>query len=139
MLKEKTQLNRYQLDKAIKKYNDNMCKYMRMKEELESLTTAVSTVKYGFEATMPKAIGNKSDPVYAHVQMRALREGRIKKIKDELLLVQNLADKVTGDLEQEVLFWLLEGMPFRWIGAKLNISHTSVQRVRERILDMMLK
>jgi len=31
MLTEKTQLNRYQQDKAIKKYQDNMCKYMRMK------------------------------------------------------------------------------------------------------------
>ncbi|WCH49000.1 MULTISPECIES: hypothetical protein [Lysinibacillus] len=139
MIKEKIQLNRYQLDKAIKKYNDNMCKYMRMKDELDSLTAVTSTAKYGFEAAMPKAIGRTSDPVHAHVQMRALREERMNKIKDELLLVQNLADKVTGDLEQEVLFWLLEGMPFRWIGANLNMSHTSVQRVRERVLDMMLK
>ncbi len=139
MIIEKIPLNRYQLDKAIKKYNDNMRKYMRMKEEVESLTAVASTTKYGFEAAMPKAIGRASDPVHAHVQMRALREERINKIKDELLLVQNLADKVTGDLELEVLFWLLEGMPFRWIGANLNMSHTSVQRVRERILDMMLK
>lgn len=138
MLKEKIQLNRYQLDKAIKKYHDNMCKYMRMKDELDSLTAAASTTKYGIEATMPKAVGSTSDPVYAHVQIRASREVRINKIKDELLMVQNLIDKITGDIEQEVLYWLLEGMPFRRIGAKLNISHTSVQRVRERILDMML-
>jgi len=63
MLKEKT-LNRYQLDKAIKKYHDNMCKYMRMKDELDSLTTAASTAKYGIEATMPKAVGSTSDPVH---------------------------------------------------------------------------
>ncbi|WP_260982846.1 hypothetical protein [Lysinibacillus fusiformis] len=54
-------------------------------------------------------------------------------------MVQNLTDKVTGDIEQEVLFWLLEGMPFRWIGAKLKMSHTSVQRVRERVIDLMMK
>jgi len=136
---EKIKLNRYQLDKAIKKYNDNMSKYLRMKDELDSLTATASTAKYGFEAAMPKAIGRTSDPVHAHVQMRALREERMNKIKDELLLVQNLAGKVTGDLEQEVLFWLLEGMSFRGIGANLNMSHTSVQRVRERILDMMLR
>ncbi len=35
MLTEKTQPNRYQLDKAIKKYHDNICKYMRMKDELD--------------------------------------------------------------------------------------------------------
>ncbi|MBD8522364.1 hypothetical protein IAI09_16095 [Lysinibacillus fusiformis] len=110
-----------------------------MKDELDSLTAAASTAKYGVEATMPKAVGSPSDPVHAHVQIRALREVRINKIKDELLMVQNLTDKVTGDTEQEVLFWLLEGMPFRWIGAKLNMSHTSVQRVRDRILDIMLK
>ena len=133
------ELNRYQLDKAIKKYHDNMCKYMRMKDELDSLTATASTAAYGIEATMPKAVGGNSDPVHAHVQIRAAREVRINKIKDELLLVQTLTSKVTGDLEQEVLYWLLEGMPFRWIGAKLNMSHTSVQRVRERVLDMMLK
>ncbi|MGE6515856.1 hypothetical protein [Lysinibacillus sphaericus] len=134
-----TELNRYQLDKAIKKYHDNMCKYMRMKDELDSLTVGASTAAYGIEATMPKAVGGNSDPVHAHVQIRASREVRINKIKNELIVVQNLIDKVYGDIEQEVLYWLLEGLPFRWIGAKLNMSHTSVQRIRERILDMMLK
>lgn len=139
MLKERSQLNRYQLDKAIKNYHANMRRYMRMKDELESLKATASTGKYGIEATMPKAIGKTRDPVYAHVQIRAAREVRINKIKEELLMVQNLTSKVTGDIEQEVLYWLLEGMPFRWIGAKLNMSHTSVQRVRERILDMITK
>jgi len=139
MLKERLQLNRYQLDKAIKNYHHNMRRYMRMKDELVSLTATASTGKYGIEAIMPKPVGSSSDPVYAHVQIRASRVFRLKKIKDELLLVQNLTKKVSGDIEQEVLFWLLEGMPLRCIGAKLNISHTSVQRVRERILDLMLK
>ncbi|MDD1504265.1 hypothetical protein PVA17_16085 [Lysinibacillus sp. CNPSo 3705] len=88
---------------------------MRMKDELDSLSAAASTAKYGIEATIPKAVGCTSDPVQAHVQIRALREVRINKVKDELLLVQNLIKKVTGDTEQEVLFWLLEGMSFRWI------------------------
>lgn len=133
------QLNRYQLDQALKRYHDNMCKYMCMKDELDSLTAAASTVKYGIEATMPKASGGTSDPVYAHIQFRSSRVARVTKIKNELLLVQNLVEKVTGDTEQEVLFWLLEGMSFRWIGTRLNISHTSVQRVRERVIDLMLK
>ncbi|MEG0259567.1 MAG: hypothetical protein RR595_06630 [Lysinibacillus sp.] len=136
---EQVKLNRYQLDKAIKKYHDNMCKYMRMKDELDSLTATASTAAYGIEAAMPKAVGGNSDPVHAHVQIRVAREVRINKTKNELLMVQNLIDKVIGDMEQEVLYWLLEGMPFRWIGAKLNMSHTSVQRVRERILDSMTK
>ncbi len=121
MLKEKT-LNRYQLDKAIKKYHDNMCKYMRMKDELDSLTTAASTAKYGIEATMPKAVGSTSDPVH------------VLKLRLSLYKIMPAINN-----QQEVLFWLLEGMPFRWIGAKLNMSHTSVQRVRDRILDIMLK
>ncbi|MFJ7661965.1 hypothetical protein ACIQXW_06140 [Lysinibacillus sp. NPDC097162] len=118
MLKEKTELNRYQLDKAIKKYHDNMCKYMRMKDKLVSITAAASSAQYGIEATMPKAVGGTSDLVHTHVQIRAAREVRINKIKEELLLVQNLTSKVAGDIEQEVLYWLLEGMSFRWIGGK---------------------
>ncbi|KPN96293.1 hypothetical protein [Lysinibacillus sp. ZYM-1] len=49
-------LNRYQLDETIKKYHDHMCKYIRMKDELDSLTAATSTAKYGIEATMAKAL-----------------------------------------------------------------------------------
>ena len=119
MGKEQTKLNRYQLDRAIKRYHDNMCKYIRMKDELNSLIAAASTAKYGIEAIMPKAVGDTSDPVYAHIQMRALRVSRVNKIKDELVMMQNLTRKVTGDNEQEVLFWLLEGMSFRWIGENL--------------------
>lgn len=139
MLKERTQLNRYKLDKAIKNYNNNLRRYMRMKDKLDSLIATATTAKYGIDATMPISIGKTSDPVYAHVQIRASRVVRMDKIKDELLMVQNLSRKVTGEIEQEILFWLLEGMPFRWIGARLNMSHTSVQRVRERILDIMIK
>lgn len=111
MLKEKTELNRYQLDKAIKKYHDNMCKYMRMKDELVTITAAASTAQYGIEATMPKAVVGTSDLVHIHVQIRVAREVRINKIKEELLLVQNLTSKVAGDIEQEVLYWLLECLP----------------------------
>lgn len=95
MNQRQIELNRYQLDKAIKKYHDNMCKYMRMKDELDSLTAAASTAQYGIEAIMPKAVARTSDPVHVHVQIRAAREVRINKIKDELLLVQNLTNKVT--------------------------------------------
>lgn len=45
MLKEQSQLNRYQLDKAIKNYHANMRRYMRMKDELESLKATASTGK----------------------------------------------------------------------------------------------
>ncbi|MGE7022014.1 hypothetical protein [Solibacillus cecembensis] len=131
-------INRFQLDKALKKYHENMCKYVRMRDELGSLSAVASTTQYGIEATMPKAVGGNSDPVFAHIQIKASRVARLNKTKEELLLVQNLIGKVTGDIELEVLYWLLEGMPFRWIGTKLNMSHTSVQRVRERILDIMM-
>lgn len=139
MLKERTQLNRYKLDKAIKNYNNNLRRYMRMKDKLDSLIATATTAEYGIESTMPKAIGRTNDPVYAHVQIKASRVVRLEKIKNELLMVQHLTRKVTGDVEQEVLYWLLEGKPFRWIGANLNMSHTSVQRMRERIMDMMMK
>lgn len=136
---ENERINRYQLDKAIKKYHGNMCKYIRMNDELNLLKVAASTTQYGIEAMMPKAVGCISDPVYAHLQIRAKREVRIKKIKAELLLVQGLINKIKGDIELEVLYWLLEGMSFRFIGEELNISHTSVQRARERIINMMLR
>lgn len=54
MLKEKTQVNRYQLNKAIKNYHANMRRCMRMKESVESLKATASTGKYGMEAIIPK-------------------------------------------------------------------------------------
>jgi len=139
MGKGQINLNRYQLDRAIKRYHSNLCKYMRMKDEVNSISPAVSTAQYGIEATLPKAVGANSDPIYQHVAMKKRREEEVESVKNELLLVQGLIYKVKGEKENDVLYWLLEGMSLRWIGSKLNISHTSVQRIRERILDLMMK
>lgn len=139
MGKEQIKLNRYQLDRAIKRYNENMSKYIRLTKEINSMSPSASISRYGVESTLPRAVGTNSDPVFRHIQIKRKREEEIQAVKDELLLVQSLIEKVQGDKENEVLYWLLEGMTFRWIGEKLNISHTSVQRIRERILDMMLK
>lgn len=139
MGKGQINLNRYQLDRAIKRYHENMCKYMRLREEVDSLTPAASIGQYGVEATLPKAVGANSDPIFQHIFMKKRREEELELVKNELLLVQGLIYKVKDGKEKEVLYWLLEGMSFRWIGAKINMSHTSVQRVRERILDSMLK
>ncbi|MGE7132853.1 hypothetical protein [Lysinibacillus xylanilyticus] len=108
-----------------------MCKYISMKDELDSLTVA-SKAKYGIESTMPKAVGSTSDPVHADVQIGASSEDHIK---EELLIGSKFNCMVTGDIEQEVTICLLEGaIPLDW---GLNMSYTTVQRVRERVIDMM--
>lgn len=132
-------LNRYQLDRAIKRYHENLSKYIRMRDEVNTISPAASIGQYGIEATLPRAAGGNSDPIFQHIAMKKRREEEVESVKNELLLVQKLAEKVTGVNEREVLFWLLEGMSFRWIGTKLNMSHTSVQRLREKILDVMMK
>ncbi|WP_274307737.1 hypothetical protein [Solibacillus daqui] len=42
-------LNRYQLDKVLKKYRNNMCKYKRMKDQLGSFSATAHTTTYGIE------------------------------------------------------------------------------------------
>ncbi|WP_269898339.1 hypothetical protein [Lysinibacillus sp. JK80] len=79
------------------------------------------TAMYGIEATLPKASGGTSDPVYTEVQRRVYSLNyRIKEYEQKIAEVQNRIPLVHGDREIEVLHRLLDGDSMRAIGKHMK-------------------
>jgi len=97
------------------------------------------TAMYGIEATLPKAIGGSSDPVFTEVQRRVYSLNyRIKEYEQKIAEVQKRIPYVVGDREVEVLHRLLNGNSMRAIGKHMKLSSTTIFRVRNNILNQML-
>ncbi|TKI66639.1 hypothetical protein FC756_14530 [Lysinibacillus mangiferihumi] len=98
------------------------------------------TAMYGIEATLPKASGGTSDPVFTEVQRRVYSLNyRIKEYEHKIAEVQNRIPFVEGDREVEVLHRLLDGDSMRAIGKHMRLSSTTIFRVRNNILSQMMK
>lgn len=100
---------------------------------------AAKGVQYGIEATMPKASGGTSDPVFFEVFRRTeYRSKTLREYKMKVLEIQKRIDKVQGDREREVLWRLLNGNSMKSVGNAMKLSSQTVSRIRERIVEMML-
>lgn len=98
------------------------------------------TAMYGIEATLPKASGGTSDPVFTEVQRRVYALNyRITEYEQKIAEVQKRIQLVEGDREVEVLHRLLDGDSMRAIGKHLKLSSTTIFRVRNAILEQMMK
>ncbi|MED4700687.1 hypothetical protein P9436_16635 [Lysinibacillus capsici] len=98
------------------------------------------TAMYGIDATLPKASGGTSDPVYTEVQRRVYSLNyRIKEYEQKIAELQKRISLVHGDREIEVLYRLLDGDSMRAIGKHMRLSSTTIFRVRNNILSQMMK
>ncbi|WP_342556684.1 hypothetical protein [Lysinibacillus sp. FSL P4-0201] len=95
---------------------------------------------YGIEATLPKASGGTSDPVYTEVQRRVYSLNyRIKEYEQKIAEIQKRIPLVHGDREVEVLHRLLDGDSMRAIGKRMKLSSTTIFRVRNNIWEQMME
>ncbi|MGE7840526.1 hypothetical protein ACQKNX_07020 [Lysinibacillus sp. NPDC093712] len=98
------------------------------------------TAMYGIEATLPKASGVESNPVFIEVQRRLyINNKRIQEYERKVAEVQKRISFVEGDREVEVLHRLLDGDSMRAIGKHMSLSSTTIFRVRNNILSQMMK
>lgn len=82
------------------------------------------------KSTFPKAVN--SYQIFLHIEMKKVENKNWSLIK-RTSTDPRINGKGGWDKENDVLYWLLVGITFRWIDLKLNVSHTSVQ-LRERVL-----
>ncbi|MEQ6853275.1 LuxR C-terminal-related transcriptional regulator [Lysinibacillus capsici] len=97
------------------------------------------TAMYGIEATLPKASGETSDPVYTEVQRRVYSLNyRIKEYEQKIAEMQQRISLVRGDREIEILHRLLDGESMRVVGKHMKLSSTTVIRKRDNIVKQMI-
>ena len=95
------------------------------------------TAKYGVEATLPKPQGVVGDPIYREAVRREKRFLMIDKYKKKISIIQNRIHLITDDREKEVLYWILEGKSYRWIGLHMGLSFSHIKRLRDSIVTQL--
>lgn len=129
-------MKRAEVDQILKDYHWMINSIKIMRDSLADAGDGL-TAQYGIEATMPKAQGTTSDPIYREVARRSKRWKKIYEYEKKVLSIQELFHKVHEERECEVLYWLLEGKSYRWIGQHMGLSHSHIRRLRDNIVDNM--
>ncbi|GIN96124.1 hypothetical protein J6TS1_19940 [Siminovitchia terrae] len=108
-------MKREEIERILKDYHWMINSIKIMRESLKDPGEGL-TAQYGVESAMPKPKGTTSDPVYKEVVRRGKRVKKIREFEEKILEFQGLFHKVHDERECEVLYWLLEGKSYRWIG-----------------------
>lgn len=129
-------MKKKEVNQILKDYHWMINSIKIMRESLKDAGEGI-TAQYGIESSMPKAQGTNSDPVYSEVVRRTKRYKKIMEYEERILNFQGLFHKVYEERECEVLYWLLEGKSYRWIGEHMGLSASHIQRLRDNIIDRM--
>ncbi|WP_080875559.1 hypothetical protein [Oceanobacillus timonensis] len=129
-------MNKHEIHETIKNYRWMMKLLINKRlENVEQTNTLVS--KYGIEATMPKAQGSTSDPVYQEIIRMEKHERKTKKIRNKIILIQKHSAAVKNERDQLILDELLDGKPLREIAIEMDMSLSAVNRRKINIVNQI--
>lgn len=95
------------------------------------------TAKYGIEASMPKTVGQNSDPIFQEVVRREKKSKWVEKLEKKVLFIQSRLDCIKDEREKAVLECLLDGMSMIAISRHMGLSTRHIQRIKNDIVDKM--
>ncbi len=95
------------------------------------------TAQYGIEATLPKP--NTNEKSKHEIDAMSRREKRLyeryMRFKENVEIVESLADYLESDFNQIILDCMMEGMSQRSIGAHLGISRYKVGELKDEMMS----
>lgn len=97
------------------------------------------TAIYGVEATLPKAKGVNTDPVYQEILRIEEFDKSNKKIKEKVMFVQKHSKSITDIKDKIILNRLLDGKSLRDIAEEMKMSISGINYRKEMIIDTMYK
>lgn len=122
-------------------YHWNMKGLQNMRSRLESIFA--KTTNYGIEATMPKAVGGVSDPIYNEILRREQATKALDDIREKVLLIQHFANSPMYDRmdwkNKMILNLTLEGMSQRQIADELQLHHNTVHSRQRQIAKKIVQ
>jgi len=141
---QKTEVKKYMLDQWLKDYHW-MVEQIRLGKTQNELIKDIGyegakVAAYGIEATLPKASGGTSDPVsYEATRRSKFYVKRVLRYEWKVREIQRRASNVAGEREIFVLNCIMDGFSMRKIGQTMRLSETTIRRLKENVLEMMLE
>ncbi|MFA7745121.1 helix-turn-helix domain-containing protein [Salinicoccus roseus] len=126
----------YSTEKIMELINNYPFYISRIKELRVKYNNAVgggSISQYGIEATMPKASGGTSDPVYNEVERVLKMDKELSRLEAKARYIQNRWDRITDERMARVFNLRLNGMTYQKIAEEVDISTTRVYQIMQDI------
>jgi helix-turn-helix protein len=129
-------LNKFQIYTLLKDYHW-MIKEIKRIQTLLDETDFKGTSQYGVEATLPKAQGNNSDPLFIEIHRRDKKYKRLNEYIQKIKFIEERLERITDEKEKVVLDCLLDGMSMVSIANHLGITRKHAHDIRDRIVDKL--
>lgn len=129
-------MNKKEVENVLKNYHWMLNSIKIMREEMDDKISS-KTPLYGLDASLPKPKGYPGDPVFADVVRRSRYWKKIERYEKAVKYIQKRIDRIKDERESEVLYWLLEGKSYRWIGNHMGLSFAHVKRIRDSIVEKL--
>lgn len=126
-----------QVLKMIEEYQMNVRAIANLKKAYLGTVIGGNIAQYGIEASLPKAIGEVSDPVYNEYIRLTKQDKVIANYEKKVLYIQNRWDRVTDDTMLTILHQRLSGVSCRDISNNLEISIGKVHQNLNEIANIM--
>ncbi len=129
-------MNEKQVEEALKDYHWIINEIKRQRELLEDAETSV-VAQSGIESTLPKALGEISDPVAREVIRRDKKFSWVNKLEKKVLFIQGRVYLIKNEREKAVLECMLDGLSMIAISKHMGLSERHIYRLRTNIVQKM--
>ena len=131
-------ITRNDVAEAIKDYRWMMKLIIMRRGQMTGSSNSL-VAKYGVEASLPKASGGNSDPVYQEVLRIEKYNSKTKAMQDTVLMIQKHSQAITDTRNMMILDSLLDGRTLREIASEFDMSLSAVQRQKDMIINEIHK
>jgi len=135
----KAEITREMLIEYITHYQEWKQEVVHYREQMAKVRPAASTARYGIEASMPRGGGSgHSDPTFAQATSTQV-EPYITRRVAAIRVIDNRRRIIRSVRENDVLDMWVKGLTITETADMLSIGKSTVQRCREKILDLMME
>ena len=116
-------------------YRSNLIAANRLKKEYIDTIVGGNISQYGLEASLPKAVGQTSDPTFNEINRLIKQDSMIDRLENKVRYIQNRWSRII-DEEQAVVFNLaLNGHNIKTIS---EMTSQSTRKVSRRIHEVCI-
>lgn len=116
-------------------YKSNLIAANRLKKEYIDTIAGGNIAQYGIEATLPKPVGQTSDPTYNEINRLIKQDSMIDRLENKVRYIQNRWSRIVNEEHAIVFNLALNGHNIKEIS---EMTHQSTRKVSRRIHEVSI-
>ncbi|WP_210126550.1 hypothetical protein [Mammaliicoccus sp. N-M50] len=121
----------------IKEYQDNVKTIARLRKEYIENVCGGNIAQYGIESSMPKAVGQTSDPVFREVTRLLKQDKMLNRYENKIKYVQDRWDRVSDETQETILNQVLSGVSYEEIAKTMGKTPSRISQIVKEIAVIM--